>query len=184
MYENWVAERWQTPFSDVQSLVMVSLIDDGSPRLVLEDARGEERCRWSVRFENVVAYRNMLEEYRVSLWARREEIGGPRGWTWRLTRSDWLCELREQEPLVDINAPGAIHYLIATEDDVVEVFMAELPVIDELGPAADAARPGKSTVLYRGEDDDRIEAEFARLRRRKPNLMDTIRKILGRKRAR
>ncbi|MEE8107287.1 MAG: hypothetical protein V3T86_17260 [Planctomycetota bacterium] len=137
-----------------------------------------------MRFENVVAYRNMLEEYRVGLWARREEIGGPRGWTWRVTRSDWLCELREQEPLVDINAPGAIHYLIATEDDVVEVFTAEPPVIDELGPAGDAARAGKSTVLYRGEDDERIEAEFARLRRRKPNLMDTIRRILGRKRAR
>jgi hypothetical protein len=29
MYEGWRVERWETPISDVESVVMVSLIDDG-----------------------------------------------------------------------------------------------------------------------------------------------------------
>lgn len=184
MYEKWEAERWETPFSDVESLVMVSLVDDGSLTILLEDARDEERGRWAVRFERVVAYRNLLEEYRLGLWARRKELGGPIGWSWRVTQSDWLGELREKEDLVDVKAPGAIHYLIATEDDVVEVFTPESPIIEDLGPAGDAARPGKSTVLFRGEDDEQIEALFDRVRRKKPKLLDALRKALGRKRDR
>ncbi|MEM8882690.1 MAG: hypothetical protein AAGD14_01315 [Planctomycetota bacterium] len=161
MYENWLAERWSTPFSDADTLVMISLVDDGSLQLVLEN----DHTRWSVRFEHVVAYRNLLEEYRLELWQRRDEIGSPRGWSWRLTRSDWLDELREREPLVDTHAPEAVHYLIATQDDVVEVFTAEPPIIDEVGSA---------------EDDARIEEELARLQQREPKLVDLVRRVLAR----
>ena len=179
MYEDWAAERWETPFHDVESLVMVSLIDDGSLEVVLEDARGEARNRWSVCFEQVVAYRNILEEYRLALWSRREEIGAPRGWSWRLTSSDWLGALRESESLIDVHAKDARHYLIATEDDVIEVFTPEEPRIEDLGSAGDAPVAGKSVVYYRGRDDEQIEGEFARIRR-KPDWMSALRRILRR----
>lgn len=117
---------------------MVSLRDEGSLVLVVEDERGAARNRWRVEFQGVAAYRNILETYRLGLWARREELGGPTGWTWQVTHSDWLGRFRAEEQLVDVHAEGVRHYQLGTEDEVVEVLTPEVPTIEDLGPAGDA----------------------------------------------
>jgi len=70
IYEGWRAERWETPFSDVLSLAVVSVVDDGSLKITVEDARGTPRRRWKIDFGRVPAYLNLMEEFRLELWQR------------------------------------------------------------------------------------------------------------------
>lgn len=144
MYEGGNQERWETPFADVKSLVMVSLVDDGALTITLEDALDPKRNRYRVRFESAPLYRNILEEYRTS-----EPTASFLSWSRMIRDSGWLELMRATEPLLDVHSPGLQHYCIITEDDVLDILSNTPPAIEELGPAPkDAARPGKSRVYY------------------------------------
>jgi hypothetical protein len=118
--------RWETPVSDARSLTLVSLSDDGELQVTVQGDSNRQRVRFS--FFKVVAYRNILEEYRTS------EHGGDRhvGWTRIVLDSAWLAELRSREPLIDVHAPGCQHYVIATEDDVIDILTPKHPAISEV----------------------------------------------------
>lgn len=134
---------------------MVSLIDRGGLHITVQDLRDPQRRRFCFSFKRVAAYRNILEEYRTSdLNAHRF-----RGRTGLHANSAWLADLRRREPLLDFNHPGCRHYVIWTEDDVVDVLASEAPAIVEVAPAepADPA-PGKSNILYHPEDRAQIDA--------------------------
>ena len=156
-------ERWETPVSDAASLAMVSLLDQDGLHITLQDLRDPGRRRFRFSFERVPAYRNILEEYRTS----ERRTGEGLGWTRIDPESAWLADLRRREPLLDHFRPGCVHYVIVTEDDVLDVLSPEPPEIVEMPAARDEeAVPGKSTVLHHPQDQQQIDELLDDLRRR------------------
>ena len=138
---------------------MVSLVDDGRLSITVQDLRDPEGPRFRFTFKNYPAYRNMLEEYQTSLWEDAEHEIIEVGWTRIIRESRWLASLKETEPFLEESNQGLLHYMICTEDDIVEVLSNEPPEVVEIEPAAeDEKLPGKSTVYYDPEDRGKIEA--------------------------
>ena len=164
MYKGWTIERWQTPVSDAKSLVMVLLVDDGELSVILQDAGAPRRRRYRFIFSNPIAYRNILEEYRTELWKKLEGQHKELGWTLQVLDSPWIQTLRKEEPLIDIKVSELSHYMICTEDDVVEILSAPVPVIVEIEPGTTTEIVGKSTVYYNPEDREAIERLFSAVR--------------------
>lgn len=158
-------ERWQTPVSDAGSLAMVSLLDQGGLHITVQDLKDPARRRYQFSFRDVPAYRNILEEYRMS---EPPPAGAWAGWTRIDPRSAWLADLSAREPLLDVHRPGCVHYIIVTEDDVIDVLSPEVPAIVEIAPAAsDEPAPGKSQVLYDPQDRQQIARLLDDARRRR-----------------
>ena len=154
MTEAFYKERWETPVSNAKSLAMVSLVDSHGLHITLQDLRDPQRRRYRFTFGNVPAYRNVLEEYRTS----EPPAGGELGWTVKIPNSPWLEAFRRDEPLFEIHTPGCEHYVIVTEDDVIDVLSPEPPEISEVEPGASGEPvPGKSQVLYHPEDREQID---------------------------
>ncbi len=146
--------RWDTPVSDARSLAMVSLLDQDGLHITVQDLRDPDRRRYRFSFRKAPAYRNILEEYRTSEHVAGKDIG----WTRMASCSAWLREFAEKEPFLDVFMPGCKHYVIGTEDDVIDVLSPEPPEICEIEPgSSEDAAIGKSTILYHSEDRDKIE---------------------------
>ena len=167
MYEDWNFERWETPISDLKSIAMVSLVDDGELTITVEDLRDPSRPRWAFRFTRAPMYQNILEEYRLELWQRVHVDGKRYGWTVRVPNSPWLAQLKEKEGLIEVHDPGLQHFQIGTEDDIIDVLSAKAPEILAIEPARPEERkPGKTEVLFAHEDRDKVEALFETIKRR------------------
>lgn len=156
--------RWDTPISDAKSIQMVSLSDTSAGLVViLEDVRSPTRERVSIAFEMFVAYQNILEEYRN--WGDWNIEG--LGWTVVATANPWSVDIK-QEPMVEMIHQDAKHYIIVTEDDVIDVLSDSSPIIEELGPTDPSAPPaGKSMVYYDPEDRQQIDQVIDEARGRK-----------------
>ena len=153
MYEGWGFERWETPVSDLDSIAMVSLVDDGRLKITVEDLRDTARPRWRFTFRQAPIYRNILEEYRLELWELVHAGGERKGWTVMVPSSPWLAQLKEKEPLIEVHHPNLLHFQIGTEDDVIDVLSPEEPLIESVEPASPGdPTPGKSEVLHFGGD--------------------------------
>lgn len=126
--------RWETPASDAQSLRLLSLMHaDGDLVLIFESISGERTERLCFKFRAFFGYRNLLEEYRTKLWREHEQLKSL-GWTRQSEGSVWLEELREHEPLFRLHGgDAAIHYMVCTQDDVVEVLAGIPPEITSEG---------------------------------------------------
>jgi hypothetical protein len=132
MYENWKCTRWETPVSDGLSLGMESLTHSDDLHIVVAVAQhGRSMRRYSFSFKRPAAYRNILEEYRTELWNFFSQTSRP-GSTFVVENSPWIAEIAMHEPLLNVHDKGAIHYVIATNDDVVEVICNRSPTISEL----------------------------------------------------
>ena len=149
---------------------MVSLVDEGCLSITLEGPREKGRPRWRIVFDGFVpGYRNLLEEFRLELWEHLELTHQRCGNTFTVTNSPWIVYLREKEGVFDSVYSEIDHYVVLTEDDVIEVLSPTKPKIDNLGSAPANAKPaGKSNVLYHPEDRDKIE-ERLRSWKRKDN---------------
>ena len=166
MYEGWRFERWETPISDLKSVAMVSLVDDGALSITVEDLRDPGRSRWRFRFECAPIYQNILEEYRLELWQRVHQGGARFGWTVRVPDSPWLAKLQEHESLIEVHVPRLVHYQIGTEDDVVDILSPDEPRIMSTEPARpEDPVPGKSRILHSDKDRDEVESLFRRVKR-------------------
>ena len=153
-YETWTIRRWDTPVSDIRSITMVSLTDDNLRlEIILEATREEARPRWAVRFADYPAYRNIMEGYRLKLWTHLDETGQRCGHTFTVEASPWLQVFHKEEPVLEVQYSSLQHFVITTEDDVIEVLSPEVPEIEFLGNAPpDSPLPGKSDVFYIPED--------------------------------
>ena len=156
MYEGWQFEKWETPVSHAKSLAMVSLIDDGRLAVILQDLRDARHRRHQFIFSNCVAYRNILEEYRMELWKRLDDSRQRCGWTLLVPNSKWVEELRLAEPVLEATHPALFHYLICTEDDVIEILTPSSPTIKEIESGTESESVGKSSVYYHPEDKRKI----------------------------
>src|SRR5229473_5087457 len=127
MYRDWVITRWDTPVVDIRRLMLVSLVDANQElTLLYEASRAPGRPRWRVRFRQYPAYRNIDEAYHTDLWRWLHESGQSHGSTFTV---------REPTPLGSWGTvylhqvrPEVQHYVITTEDDVVEVLSCETPI--------------------------------------------------------
>jgi hypothetical protein len=154
VYAGWKFNRWETPVSDLASLAMVSLVDDGMLKITVEDLQDPNRRRWQFTFEHAPIYRNILEEYRLELWRRVRTDDNPMGWTVTIPSSPWLSEFRQGEPLIDAHYPELCHYQIGTEDDVIDILSPEPPLIETVVDAdRGETKPGKSRVLHTDESN-------------------------------
>jgi hypothetical protein len=153
-YSAWVVSPLLTPVSDVGSLALVHLHDNNRGlEIVVEAPRKPQRPRWSLTFSVYPAYRNVPEELRLALWRHLDATSQVSGHTFEVVNSPWLSAFRASEPLVDVHFPKLRHFVVTTEDDVIEVLSPEPPKVLELGPApADALPAGKSEVFYSPED--------------------------------
>jgi hypothetical protein len=169
MYEGWTVIRWETPVADIQRLYLVALSDSHRELTVLlEAARAPGRPRWRLRFRNYPAYRNIDEGYRTELWAWLDASGQRCGSTF---------VVQEPKPFVSWGTgdylqamkPGMRHFVVSTEDDVIEVLSAGEPQWEQAEPAqAEEPIPGKATHLYVGEDEAEIERLTQELTRKVP----------------
>ena len=93
---------------------------------------------------------------------------GSPGWTRIDPDSSWLADLRSREALLDVHSPGCRHYIIVTEDDVIDVLTPEEPTIVEVAPAGEQEpAPGKSVILHHPHDREKIDALVDEVRRRR-----------------
>ena len=162
-YSQWRIAPWETPWESVRGLTLVSLVDDGELRIVVENVRDNGRPRWEIfcPAHTYPAYRNVLEDVRLRLWEALDKVGAPRTPAFEVLESPWLKSLRESEPLLDVTYTGARHWVITSEDDVVEVLASCEPQIRSIEPAAPESEiPGKSEVFYHPEDKERMREAF------------------------
>ena len=166
MYEGWRITRWETPVVDRDRVLMVSLTDTrGELVIVLEDTQSSERLRWRVRFRRYPAYRNIDERYRLALWNWLDESDQRCGFTFTVAEPAPFASW-DTGYLHDM-APATRHFVIGTNDDVIEVLSDEEPVWEGIAAAApDEPAPGKSIHLYVGEDDDSIQRLITDLKNR------------------
>ena len=157
MYSGWQISQWQSPVVDLDRVLMVSLTDENRQLVVvLENPWASGRPRWRARFHNYSGYRNIDERYREGLWRWLDESGQRCGATFIVAEDPPFASWATQY-LQDFE-PATKHFVIATDDDVIEVLSAAEPVWEELEGAAPAAPlPGKSRHLYVGEDDEVIK---------------------------
>ncbi|MGD0001809.1 MAG: hypothetical protein ABSE21_17060 [Bryobacteraceae bacterium] len=122
--------------ADAKHLFMESL-HDTSEGLEIELAdylNNVPTARYKVTFKKYPAYRNIQEEYRLELWEGRKRLNDPnaRGWTLTVPHSPWVLDFAN-EPILEVFNPGIVHYMITTENDVIEVLSNEEPRIECLG---------------------------------------------------
>jgi hypothetical protein len=139
MYENWRLKRWETPMSSAKFLVMESLHDhSGLLEIELADyVNSVPIARYKVTFRRYPAYRNIQEKYRLELWQRLKELNDPNvtGWTFIVADSPWIQEFAN-EPILEFFNEGVVHYMITTEDDVIEILSNEGPTVQILDRSA------------------------------------------------
>jgi hypothetical protein len=156
MYEDWTVQRWETPVSDWTRILLVYLVDDGALSILLEQTGRPGHRRFMIRFPRFIAYRNILEEYRLELWKRFHcgpELG--LGSTWIVTNSSWAASVVAQYPIID--SKEVTHYFIGTEDDVIEVLATATPELSEAPMGDDKQRIGKAEHYYMPEDHQRVK---------------------------
>lgn len=149
--------RWDTPVSNAASLAMVSLVDQDGLHVTVQDHGDPERRRYRFSFARAPIYRNLDESFRMS----ESAPAVPLGWTRLDPASPWLDELRKREPMLDISLPSCRHYVIFTEDDVLDVIAPTAPSIVEVAPApVGAPPPGKSIIYHDPDDRAKIDARI------------------------
>jgi hypothetical protein len=149
-------KRWETPVSDAESLAMVSLIDKKNLEIILQDLRDPNRRRFKFIFYQVAAYKNILEEYRTN----ETEFPSRKvfGWTIVSESSKWLNNLKQKEDLFEGNNPNCKHFIIITEDDVIDILCSNFPNIEEIEKAnVEEELPSKSTIYYHTKDREEID---------------------------
>lgn len=162
MYEEWTLEKWATPISDVESLSMVMLVDDGMLSIIVQ-ANGVSPKWFRCVFSRYPAYRNILEEFRAELWERLEQQKQHLGWTAIVSNSPWISSF-DREPLLKEYYPQLKHYLICTEDDVIEVLSPQDPELQEIAVQDSHAQVGKSNVYRFDKDVSMIKEVFSKLK--------------------
>jgi hypothetical protein len=118
-YTNWKPKKWKTNVSELEYLFFESLSD--SEKGLIITLSNSEGLSFEVLFENHPVYRNILEEYKLNLWAIRDEKWPNLGNTWIIENSDWLEQFEKEEPLLSHHEGKLQHYIITTQSSVIEV---------------------------------------------------------------
>lgn len=124
-------KRWNTPVSDVSRLWVYSLNYNGTLLVSCGyESNGVEK-KLNITFGERPIFRDIQEEFMSPLW--ETIFSGPEkiGWTFILEQSRWLQEL-EKDGIFFGTMKGCKHYVISTEDDVIEVITKNEPIFTEV----------------------------------------------------
>jgi hypothetical protein len=125
-YNKWEPKNWETDLSNIDYLFFESLCDT-EKGLVITLSNKEDDI-FEILFENHPAYRSILEEYKLNLWAIKDNEWNHLGNTWIVENSDWLSELKKEEPLITHVEKQLKHYLISTQSAIIEVLSSDKEV--------------------------------------------------------
>lgn len=146
IYENWKIQKWETPVSNFGSSRLELLIDSEFLTIILQEGAGVLRSRVKFIFKGDYAYRNINESFRNDLWAT---IPPNLGQTLIVEDSDFLKALKADDLGEEVFA-NAKHYVLKTEDDVIEVVSVDHPeiqIVENADPKA--SLPGKSKIVHK-----------------------------------
>jgi hypothetical protein len=168
VYQDWRIKRWDTPIADINAIGLVSLTDASRKlEIVVEAFRQPIRSRWRFTFTSYPCYRNIMEEYRLSLWKYLDDSNQRCGFTFTVEQSPWIASFEPSEPLLAQNHKKLRHFVICTEDDILEVISNDEPQIESIAPApVNAPEPGKSQHLYYPTDKEKINQLVEKVRGR------------------
>jgi hypothetical protein len=129
-YQSWEIKRWDTPLSDLEcsNLVLQELtLGEYGLTLILESEVGI----FSIHFNGHPPFRVIDEGFRGDLWIKlRQQDKSRLGNTLTVENSDFKDFLR-LDGHFDSMASDYIHYLIVTDNDVVEVLSRIQPTIQK-----------------------------------------------------
>lgn len=173
IYQDWRIKRWDSPISDIHAIGMVSLTDARRQlEIVIEAYRQPGRPRWGFSFSKYPAYRNILEEHRVALWKQLDATGQRCGCTFTVEESPWIASFEPEEPVLALNYKVLRHFIICTDDDVIDVLSNAEPKIESIESAsADTPEPGKSQNLYLPADKDKVDELIEKIRGRQNSVI-------------
>lgn len=130
---------WPTALTGLEHCYVHELLDDaqGNLRIRCSHSRLEQEGLIEVlwRVGDVVAYANRDEGFQVALL---KAAGGhliPQH-TFTVENSGWIAWLWSREPHMQDVFPDAVHYVIGTPDDVVEVLARRPPQIRSMRTVA------------------------------------------------
>jgi hypothetical protein len=118
--------KWNTAVSNASRLWMSKLIYDGSLTIMCGAILSNEQKEIEVSFGERPIFRDIQEEFMSPLWqiifSPQNKIGN----TFILEQSRWLEDLNRDEIFAG-TMKDCRHYVLATEDDVIEVVTANEP---------------------------------------------------------
>ncbi len=119
-------KKWITPISEVKNLTMVELIDKKGKLIITLLGEGK---KFQLIFQNPPVYRNILEEYHTNLWEYLDNTKQRRGNTFKIIDCEWVEYLKKHEPLLSFYNEKLEHYIIVTNDDVIEILSNKEPIM-------------------------------------------------------
>lgn len=163
MYQGWKLSKWNTPISEIGTLLLISLTRVGRDvTLEFEAFRDPLRPRWQVKFIQCSAFRCIDEMFRCKLWKMMDETDQRCGITFLAV---------EPEPFESWGTgyiqdweKGVQCYVLCTEDDVIEVLTASEPEWREIpSGAGKEPLPQSSSHLYLPEDREKVDGVIQRI---------------------
>ena len=127
MYANTKLERWETPIVGAHDLRTVSVVDDGELLITVSEPSNDDRYRLRFRFRagKYLAYRVTNEIDGCQLLDEARYDGERPCRTFTGEQSDW------KERFLEVSLRGQDvplkHYVIWTEEDIIEVLASEPP---------------------------------------------------------
>lgn len=122
-YNSWKPKNWETDLPESNDLFF-EYLSDSEKGLVITLSNNKDH-KFEIIFDNYPAYRNILEEYRLNLWAIKDERWSDLGSTWTVDNSDWLEQLQKDEPLIVHHEKQLKHYIIITQSAVIEILSSD-----------------------------------------------------------
>jgi hypothetical protein len=125
VYSKWKIIKWPTAMSAFSSPRLESLSDGMQLQIIVNNpAYGDHQPRMEFIFSGIYAYRNINRSYRNSLFKAIPTAG--MGNTWMVQNSDFL-DLLKEDAQGALTFKDARHFVILTENDVIEVVSAAPP---------------------------------------------------------
>lgn len=120
--------QWK-PFENIPEELLFLESLTASPEGLVIALSDMKSLRFKIDFSFARAYRNIFEEYRLSLWSHFHKEKQGSGSLWIVKNSDWLDQLYNDGL---IQPEIHTHYLIITGDDCVDVITENQPAIFDI----------------------------------------------------